>query len=783
MDVSEIKTRLAELRREDFGPDIFTAFDSTIKPKVMPPVMPTKGKHPQLLLTAEQLPKIRAALDKPDCADIVRILHEQIELETDGILPPAKLDEKGVSEHNYDPKLLTAIQSKAFQYLLSRDERYGYEAIYAISNFIRTLDIQFMAGDHYRQYGFTAYVAACVYDWCYDLLTEDDKFRIISGTEYRLFSGKTGKPDKSRAHGEKMEIGFPPERQAAVTGHGSELQIQRDHLACAIAFYDEVPEWWEYVAGRFYDEFVPVRRYYYAEGMYPQGINYAPFRFIGDVFAAWLIKAVTGESPYSDDMAKVIRALINHEAGRGRLYTTGDANPSGHGMLFSYIAMISAYLHGDSCALAFAKEKKYGYSLPGAGHLCLTPGECLICHSTDLEPDENYRDSLPRVQYNGGYLGQMITRNHYGSDAASTLTKIQVRTTANHDHQCSGSFHIYYKGMLTGDTGRYAAYGSDHWRSYHQASIAHNTLLVYNEAMRDRELIYNENGIAINRDRFWYVGGQYRPDHEARSFAEWQGGAYERAKLTGVSYDRSPSPKYSYIAGDITQAYDRETVDFIERRMLTVYTENQAFPMLFFVCDRINAKSPDFKKTFLLQVPGSEAPIVEGKCVTVKADDGKLVLHSLIGGDQIEPIGGEGRNCLVNLMQCDSAQSDLKHWGRIEISPKLGSKSDLLLHALYVTDRENEKMLSPRLISAPGISGARLADVCAVFATDDILTDQPIAFKAEGEGDLTYYVSGLACGLWRVLANGEEIASLHVANREGLLTFKAPSTSILIEKQ
>ena len=337
--------------------------------------------------------------------------------------------------------------------------------------------------------------------------------------------------------------------------------------------------------------------------------------------------------------------------------------------------------------------------------------------------------------------------------------------------------------MLSGDTGNYASYGTDHWRSYQQASIAHNTLLIYNEAMRDHELICNETGAAVNRDRYWYVGGQYRPAHEARSLSDWLGGDYERATVTGVSYDPSASPRYSYLAGDTTGAYDSETVELVERRMLTAYTNCPTFPMFFFVCDRITAKSPDFKKTFLLQVPGAEAPTVSGKSVTLTEQDGKLVLHSVIGGDDIEPIGGEGKNCLVNGMQCDAGGGVLTHWGRVEISPKTGNKSDVLLNVMYVTDRETEKTLSPVPTVGRGNVGARLGDICAVFATDATLTELPVSFRVEGEGELTYYVSGVAPGRWSVSVNGSCLVSCKVKEGEGLLTFRAPAGDVLLKKE
>ena len=88
----------------------------------------------------------------------------------------------------------------------------------------------------------------------------------------------------SNLEGARMEVGFPPSGQNGVSGHGCEYQILRDYLSFAIAIYDEYPGWWNYIAYRFYNEFVPVRNEFYRAQMYPQGSSlYVRIRFTSDL--------------------------------------------------------------------------------------------------------------------------------------------------------------------------------------------------------------------------------------------------------------------------------------------------------------------------------------------------------------------------------------------------------------------------------------------------------------------------------------------------------------------
>ena len=277
--------------------------------------------HPRVLFNAADIADINATLNNAAHSEKITLYRELLDAETDGILPAASVhDSSPKGTHNYDESVLSEIRAMAFDYQVTGNLLSGYRAIYALKNYLKTIDIRSMTGDQERQHGNIMYNAACVYDWCYDLLTETDKQQIVLGVEKKIVTG-------SNNSGERMEIGFPPKQQQAMTGHGSERQLLRDYLAFAIAIYDEYPGWWEFIAGRFYEEFVPVRNAYYEAGYVPQGLsNYVTIRYASDLWSAWLVKAATGTLPYNAaNMKQVVRtAYSNVTNGYNRMFEEGD---------------------------------------------------------------------------------------------------------------------------------------------------------------------------------------------------------------------------------------------------------------------------------------------------------------------------------------------------------------------------------------------------------------------------------------------------------------------------
>ncbi len=742
-----------------------------------PDARPVAGEHPRLMLNAGTLEAIRAAFALPENSDYANGLVNAAGRVTDGILPEAyehTSGRKGV--HNYDGNILYSLEAKALMYLITGDEVYGYEAVLGIKNFMNTLDIRWIYSDQCREFGSVMFVAAEIYDWCYSLLTEKDKEDIMLGVEYLVCRAETEKiSEYSGTHTTAMEVGFPPSGQGAISGHGSEAQILRDYLAAAIAFYDEDPTWYDYIAGRVYNEFVAFRNLYYTStGIYPQGSgNYANHRFRFDLFSAWMLSEMPGGyNPYSSDMAKVMVSFAAHERPDGRMFPTGDGSAVPTGAQNSFI---SGALFGNKTLYSVGfSEMSLGV---GAGSM--TAAQFIIFASKNPGHSETQYDGIPVILHNGGFVGQIVSRERWGdADAAAVFMKIGERSTANHEHADSGTFQIYYKGLFTGDSGVYTAYGSAHHVYYHRATVAHNGLLIYDPSSYDGTLA--ADGTPKNVAAYWYSGSQ-RKLGETSSIETWKTSEkYNTGTVLGVKYAYRDEAKteadYAYIAGDITASYPVGTAECVERRMLTVYTGDESVPMYLFVYDDVSALDASYEKRFILHA-GAEPVLDEvGRTVTVTEGEGKLVLTSLIGADRMDALGGEGKTFLINGVNCTPANGSAGgEWGRVEIVTEGGEKHSKLLNVLYVTGAENSELPSPELLAAENVCAARLGNTVAVFLPAKSYVCEEFSVDALGEGEVRYFVSGELVGTWSVSVDGVKVTDVVIPEGEGVVEFTAPA--------
>ena len=735
------------------------------------PVSPTAGQHPRVLFNAGNIDGIKTELYALRSRAASSLFRQIAVKGTDG-----KLSNQS---KNFSDEVMNKIQAMALDYALTGNKISGYGAICAIKNALTTLNYDGMS-DVCRYYGYTMYIAACVYDWCHDLLTETDKTQIILGVQTKCCSG--------------MEVGFPPTGQSAICGHGCEFQIMRDYLSFAIAIYDEYPGWWNMIAGRYYSEFVPIREVFYEAGMAPQGVSlYVQTRYGADIYSAWLIWAATGTIPYDEeDMKQVARTIFSHELPgtyNGRFYVgfnTGDDHvPDGSFIDYSHIALISSHLFGDATMRAELEYYKSNYTTFANESVIADAGvaEYLICSSSGVKAASDRHADLSLILYNGGWLGQTIARNSWKNDQAAVLMKVGVKTTGNHDHLDCGQFQIFYKAILAGDTGAYAKYGEDHHYYYHQATIAHNSLLIYNPSYATDTSTY----------KGYYTGGQtFRKLGEISSsnYEAWKTGTkYVTATVTGHEEGYADAaktkPTYAYLAGDLTPAYNSSTVSEVGRRMLAVYdTGNPDVPMFFFVFDTITAQNASFKKTFLLHT--ATEPTINGKTVTEVNGGGKLVLQNVIGNNvTISKVGGAGKNYWVNKNGADnyvqlnnSADRDDEYWGRVEISPATGNKTDVLLNVMYVCDSSKNPNLTAQAITTDDVCGAVIGNTAAIFVTSSTRRETGFSFTAPGSGNVNYYVSGVKNGSWTVTVDGQS-RKLTALKDGGFLTFTAPAGCVV----
>ena len=329
----------------------------------------------------------------------------------------------------------------------------------------------------------------------------------------------------------------------------------------------------------------------------------------------------------------------------------------------------------------------------------------------------------------------------------------------------------------------YDNYNHDHTRYFYKTSISHNTLLIKNSKLND---IYN-------------VGAQ-RSDFPTPVDAEtWlTSNNFVSGQITGREhgyFSDEKTPQYVYLGGDITKSYSGDTVSYVGRRMLTVYTGNDDFPMAFFVYDDISSKSNGFKKTFLLQITSSNEPTIDKSKQTVTTENGggRLVLTCLTDDVTIEGLGGRvldskgkydpenSKNYLINGKQLVSAtKKDDGHWGRVEISLS-GDVDNTFMNVIYVTDKGQTKSApSIKHIKNESVEGSTFGNIAAVFMTSRERVSSEVSFDVNGKNEMTYYVSGVCAGEWKISVDGKSCGNATATEEGGLLVFTAPAGKVVI---
>jgi len=794
---SELLSRLAAQREKIAGENLFGKVTENIGEPIFG--LPKKNpiaEHPRLLLSRQTLPLIRKSLEEDNLNN--REFKDEMNkvLESEGVLGDISFHGinatvGGSNIHNFESEPLRIIQAKALAYLIYEEPSYGYEAILYLKNFLLSLNIKRISSDQCRIYGFLMFTAALVYDWCYDLLTDEDKEQIIAGVEWRVCRMKN---EMTPREGQVvMEVGFPPAGQGTVVGHGSERQILRDYLSFATAIYGENDSWWNYIAGRVYNCYVPPRNYYFKSGVAPQGPYYGSGRHISDLYSAWILKIAVGENPYVG-MENTVRGFLGYEYANGFLYSDGDGH-AGDGLAataFTSSAYISAYLYGDEAMLAQAEFLQGGellrHTMTG-----LDPATYVALRGLcDIKPSGNRYEGMPLIQYNPAPLGQYIIRDAHADKArASAFMRIKERTTGNHEHCDSGTFEIFYKTMLTNKGGRYNNYGHPQTAHYYRATISHNGLIVFNPDRLDPD----------NADPLvkYYSGGNIRR-YEPNSFEILMRTDFDMGKVVGRehAYDdkEETKPRYAYIAGDISKAYYDDTAKYVGRRMITVYTDNEDFPMALFVYDDVESVKPEYEKKFLLQISSSDEPAIseENKTITTDKGEGRLVLNALTDGIKFISLGGrnegeysaaKSRNYMLNGSQCvpRNDAADDGHWGRVEIVPDKTVPEVKFMNLLYVTDAGQTKP-APIIsrITGEAAMGGVFGNIAAIFATSRDRVATELSASVSGDGDMSYYVSGVAAGTWEITVNEKSYGAAVATEEGGLLTFTAPAGSITLKK-
>ena len=161
--------------------------------------------------------------------------------------------------------------------------------------------------------------------------------------------------------------------------------------------------------------------------------------------------------------------------------------------------------------------------------------------------------------------------------------------------------------------------------------------------------------------------------------------------------------EYVYAAGDCTRSYSPSKLEHFARQIVFLR------PSTFVVFDRVVAKEPGFRKTWLLQA--AKPPTGEPPNLVVTNGKGRLFVQTLLPkspevalrtGDALHTYGGNAYAPRRNTGPAPEC--------RIEVSPPAPSREDLFLHVLTATDATVDSVPPATVEEAEDAVLVRIAD-------------------------------------------------------------------------
>ena len=736
---------------------------------------PPEKVHPRLFFRKSDIPEINAKVNHPLLTASWNSVNQNSRYATDGKLA------QGLA-HNFNQRVIDAIEARAFVYALTGDQKMGNEAVDFIFNLHNTLIINLQKEDVSRDIGRVILATALVYDWCYTLTSEDEKQSLIAIMESLAF---------------EMEIKWPRLAQGSVTGHGTEAQLLRDMLSCGIAVYDENPEIYKRAAGRIFAEFIPVQNYWYPSGHHSQGSSYGHYRYMWEIFATALFDKMGYSDLNRPLQGNVPYYWIYSRRPDGQLLRDGDdysESSTNFNRWWTFIGL--DYLAGyyrDPLLLGEAIRQGQINTSSTNNH---SPLFNILLIDPTVTPD-NTLAALPLTRYFPSPFGGMVARTGWetaismSSNTVVAEMKISEQYFANHQHLDAGSFQIFYKGPLAIESGIYSgtegSYGSSHFKNYYQRTIAHNCMLVYNPSEN-----FNLGGSSATND-----GGQRVPLNGAEpiNLDAVMNAARKRGEV--LAHDFGPNqitPEYSYLKGDITAAYTNKVTThkraFVFLSLPPAPSQGGEIPAALIVYDYVVSSNVGFKKTWLLHCV--QEPIFNGNVTTIvrneKGYNGKLVNTTLLpvsGNTSLVKVGGAGNEFSVGGVNYPQSMVNSNNsWDgaiwRVELSPVTASQADVFLNVMQVTDANNNTLLPVEAVETTQMTGTKIGDRIVLFSKNGNLVNTQINLTVSGAGTFKVLITDLEKGNW--IINGPQLLCV-CNNDQNLVYFEASEGNYEIIKK
>jgi len=619
--------------------------------------------------------------------------------------------------------------------------------------------------------------AVCVYDWCYDLLSETQKNSFIMEFERLANTEAPGYPADYNPY-------------SIIVGHIAESNVQLSQLIAGCAIYDESQTMWDAAIALHWDKFIPARNLLYKMHMYWQGDSYVG-RFINDSYNAWFYRKLGHGDVYISDMQYVPYGTVYSTRPDGRQFKRGDrydekGNAGKKGPIYRAMAMYwdnpyLATLGDDSWYAYYASSNDGSHDMEKVFEFVFRPSNLKKAPISEL----------PLTKYFPDPMGEMIARTGWdwldeeSNDAVITMEfgGCDFKGHTNPGH--FGGFQIYYKGALAISTGCYQN-KTDHDNNYHEKSQSHNVLLILDP---NEDMTFGTGGTNTAND-----GGQICPPLSWGTYESKPKDCndllarYRKAYVTGYQFGPdSLTPEYSYIGGDLTPAYSNQPtpkVSDVRRHMVTLNHFNEKYPATLIILDWIISTNPSFKKTW--QIHCIEEPSINPNGITIRRTarhysngpsggqgnySGKLILKNLLPADAlIQKIGGEGYDCWVEYEdmnyppdpQAANYDNENGEW-RVEISPETENLEDFFLNVMTVMDDTTSYMPVVEMIETDRLVGVKIIDRVVCFSKYGAELSGQISMTVPGYDDVKVLVCNLEPGIWEVRRNGETVITQTVS--------------------
>jgi len=697
------------------------------------------AEHPRLYLRARDIDDLRRRTTDP----VTKPIWEKMQA-------AGKSDPAG------------AVEVDAIRYLLTQDEELGRRTVAAALKLMRetTFDMD-QPGMKYwitPLRGRLMVTGAVVYDWCYPVLSAEQKKAYVE--EF-----------VNLARG--MECGYPPPKTNGVTGHYSEWMLMRDMLSTGVAIYDEFPEMYEVAANRFFGMFVPVRNWWYQGHAFHQGSSYAEKRAGVDLYPLWIFERLGAGPVYDPNLQFLPYQWIYMRRPDGQLLRSGDGQnvPTKLCTLLNASYYKDGYVMGDYLRNPEIDERSLLFAF--------------LWRDPELKPRPV--SELPLSRYMGLPYGWMVARTGWDEESVIAEMKVNIYNFNNHQHLDAGAFQVYYKGPLALDSGVYqgtmGSYGSPHDVNYNKRSIAHNCLLVYDPAEEftfHAKPLRNDGGQA-------FPNGAREPKNLDDMLANYQTG-----EVLGQGFGPDPRrPAYTYLKGDLTKSYGGK-VRQVQRSFVFLDQAEQPVRAVLVVFDRVVSSNAEFKKYWLLH--SMEEPRIDGRVITIALQErgwhGKLVDEVLLPSKaEIAAVGGAGKEFWVfgenfpnepktALHQGATANNEVGQW-RVEVSPREAAETDYFLNVMQIMDRDATGLAVHR-IEDGNMMGLLVGDTSIFFQRDGGRAEGTITFQSQGS---RFLVADLAEGTWSISRRGAVVqANIGVSGQEGVIWFEGQPGEYVLRK-